>query len=137
MMPAVYRVEAFPESIIGTSLPVKVDVSPVSALHELDWVGVYPSSTPSLPGLSLSRWVYLGQGTINIKNDTATIEITVPVEKLPNYSGIFEVRLHSIVILLVIACTPNCCRNWHCCCSFQRSTLGTRLFGRPRSCFRA
>ena len=93
-MRAIYHVEVFPENIVGTSLQVKVDVSPVSALHELDWVGIYPCSTPSLPGLSLSRWLYLGQGTKSLVKDTATIDITIPVDKLPNYTGFFEVRVH-------------------------------------------
>jgi hypothetical protein len=93
-MAALYQLDVIPENIVGTSLPVKIYISPANALHALDWVGVYPSSTPTAPGLSLSRWMYLGQGKKNIKNNTVTIDITIPVGKLPNHGGFFEVRVH-------------------------------------------
>eukprot|EP00943_MAST-04B_sp_MAST-4B-sp1_P000621 g621.t1 len=93
-MTALYQLDVIPENIVGTSLPVKIYISPANALHALDWVGVYPSRTPTAPGLSLSRWVYLGQGKKAIKNNRVKIDITIPVEKLPNHGGFFEVRVH-------------------------------------------
>lgn len=88
-----YEVETLPENIVGTSLPVQVKIFPATAFHTLDWVGIYPLLTPTAPGLSLARWTYLGQGKKTIKDNTAIIDFTLPVEKLPNHGGYFEVRV--------------------------------------------
>ena len=93
-MRPIYEVYSDPENVVGTSLSVQVKIFPASAFNTLDWVGIYPISTPTAPGLSLSRWVYLGQGKKKVKNNTASVHIMIPTTKLPNHGGYFHVRIH-------------------------------------------
>lgn len=55
--------EVAPECLVGDVLEVRLVLPPdgltTTQPHPMDWIGVYPASIPTLPGISHGRWVYL------------------------------------------------------------------------------
>eukprot|EP00479_Gromia_sphaerica_P010409 TRINITY_DN4776_c0_g1_i1.p1 TRINITY_DN4776_c0_g1~~TRINITY_DN4776_c0_g1_i1.p1 ORF type:complete len:213 (+),score=26.76 TRINITY_DN4776_c0_g1_i1:225-863(+) len=51
-----------------------------------DWIGVYPFTVPSAPGLSKGFWCWVPEG--------ASGEVVLPPGKLPIEAGVYEVRYH-------------------------------------------
>ena len=61
-----------------------------------DWIGIYPRSIPSVPGVSCGRWVQIPAPAPDaVPGSAETLSIAFPPSKLPNHPGDFEVRLHS------------------------------------------
>ena len=58
-MRPIYEVYSDPENVVVHPYQYKLKYFN-SAFNTLDWVA-YIKFTPTAPGLSLSRWVYLGQ----------------------------------------------------------------------------
>ena len=93
-MRPIYKCIRTQENVVGTSLSVQVKIFPARVLLiPLTGLAYIQFLHPTAPGLSLSRWVYLGQGK-NVKNNTASVHIMIPTTKLPNHGGYFHVRIH-------------------------------------------
>ena len=91
--------DAAPESLVGKALAVTLTFDPLSASRcsNLDWLGVYSTAIPTVPGVSLGNWIYLGESyaTTQPKADgTLVLRLTLPQSKMPKHQGNFELRFH-------------------------------------------
>ena len=84
-----------PECLQGETVSVQLRI-PIKGRHRHDWIGVYPYGVPTIPGISLGRWVYLGPhyARSEAAGDSENIEITLPTAKLPPHHGSFDIRFH-------------------------------------------
>jgi len=74
---------------VGDSLRVQYDlqgVKPDEPIVDTNWIGIYPIDTPSVPGVSDGRWMYVPP--------SASGEITLKPWLLPRQEGVYEVRFH-------------------------------------------
>ena len=88
-----------PESLVGKPLAVTLTLQAESVARcgQLDWLGVYNSSVPTVPGVSLGQWIYLGESyatTPPNAEGTLVLQLVLPPSKLPKHQGNFDVRFH-------------------------------------------
>lgn len=78
---------------MGDPMTVIIELRKGESIHPLDWIGLYPTSIPSLPGLSHKRWRYVASGEMLDSNRFKFVfQKNSPV--LPNHAGFFEFRIH-------------------------------------------
>ena len=85
------------ETVLGDSL--EIDIECVDGIiSPLDWIGIYPSNVPSLPGLSHNRWKYLSpfihntnkgaiEDRVATEQDPIRFRVVFDAASLPNHSG--------------------------------------------------
>lgn len=88
------------EMVVGETLDVHILVS--GTMSPLDWIGIYHVATPSLPGLSHSKWRYIESNCIvewvNKEDDKppeSMILVRFYPHELPLHHGWFDVRIHT------------------------------------------
>ena len=91
--------DAAPESLVGKALAVTLTLDPLSASRcsNLDWLGVYSTAIPTVPGVSLGNWIYLGESYATTQpnaDGTLVLRLTIPQSKMPKHQGNFELRFH-------------------------------------------
>ena len=95
---AKYEIQSLPaELVVGEPLDVQILVT--GTMDPTDWIGIYPASVPTLPGLSHSKWRYISSNcVIESQNDDdkqTTISIRFKPHELPQHHGWFDVRIHT------------------------------------------
>jgi hypothetical protein len=89
-----YRIVSCPaEVLVGDPVSIVVERRGGVSGSGLDWIGLYPVSVPSLPGLSHGRWRYLSSGERDERGRT-TVLFHGQSSALPSHSGAFEARVH-------------------------------------------
>jgi hypothetical protein len=78
-VPRCYRIDDMPaELLVGEPLEFTVALlHPAKSAKDLkqDWVGIYPTSVPTLPGLSHYRWKYLSAAQFVVSEDQASLKV--------------------------------------------------------------
>eukprot|EP00474_Spongospora_subterranea_P008421 CRZ08879.1 hypothetical protein [Spongospora subterranea] len=77
-----------PETI-SSGMPLKCVWVANERHRATDWIGIYKVDVPSAPGLSRGRWVSVPD------TDTCSGEVVFPMEKMPKYPGVYELRYHT------------------------------------------
>lgn len=96
---AYYHLTQIPAEVkVGEFLEVVLDAP--SSRRTDDWVGIYPRSIPSVPGVSCGRWMHVPPPPPCTSESgpapgSQRVTLQFPPEKLPNHPGQFEVRVHS------------------------------------------
>jgi hypothetical protein len=104
-----YRILKAPhEVLVGCPLDIEVEMSSddKNPLSVTDWIGIYPSTIPTLPGLSHGRWRYINGNIDQIENSHSSqnnkifiskpevVTIRFEPHELPIHSGHFDIRIH-------------------------------------------
>ncbi len=84
--------------IVGIDEEFIVKYKTTSDHSVTDWIGLYDVDTPSLPGRSKGRWVYVPAGPEG--------EVKFTLDTIPHATGVYQLRYHTSDSYRVLCTLP-------------------------------